>query len=114
MSCRRWGAGLFRTRRCAHDRRSPSRFLLSRIKHHLCREMQGRTPTPVQLPPRFTTRLADEQLNALRACAKGISLRFEKAEIVRALLAGGYVSNNVAGVITITEEGDDYLRKHAL
>ena len=43
-----------------------------------------------------------------------ISLRFEKPEIVKALLAGGYVSKNVAGVITVTEKGQDYLRKHPL
>ena len=51
-------------------------------------------------------------MDALRACANAISLRFEKPEILKALLAGGYVSKNVAGVITITEEGRDYLRKH--
>ncbi len=39
-------------------------------------------------------RLTDEQLEALRACAKGISLRFENPEIVKALLADGYVSKN--------------------
>jgi len=64
------------------------------------------------LPPRFTARPTEEELNALRACANGISLRFEEPEIVKALLAGGYVSKNVAGVITITAKGHDYLRKH--
>jgi len=39
------------------------------------------------MPPRFSTRLNDKQREALRACANGISLRFEKTEIVQALLA---------------------------
>jgi hypothetical protein len=64
------------------------------------------------MPPGFSARLNDEQRQALRACAKGISLRFEKPEIIKALLAGGYVSKNVAGVITITARGLEYLRKY--
>ena len=64
------------------------------------------------MPPRFSTRLNDEQREALRACANGISLRFEKPEIVQALLAGGYVSTSVAGVIKITPKGLEYLREY--
>ena len=64
------------------------------------------------MPPRFSTHLNDEQLEALRACANGISLRFEKPEIVIALLAGGYVSTNVAGVVKITPTGLEYLREY--
>jgi len=71
------------------------------------------TTTPPRLPPRFTARLTGEQLDAL-LCANGISLRFEQPEIVKALLANGYVSRSVAGVITVTEKGQDYLGKHAL
>ncbi len=60
----------------------------------------------------FTTRLTDEQLEALRACARGVSLRFEKPEIVNALVSGGYVERNVAGVITVMAKGHQYLRTH--
>ncbi len=60
----------------------------------------------------FTTRLTDEQLECLRSCARGVSLRFEKSEIVNALVAGGYADKNVAGVVTVTAKGHQYLRKH--
>ena len=57
----------------------------------------------------FTTRLTGEQLDCLRRCARGISLRFESLEIVDALVARGYVQKNVAGVVTVTDEGQKYL-----
>ncbi|HEX9277458.1 MAG TPA: hypothetical protein VGA51_13795 [Casimicrobiaceae bacterium] len=57
-------------------------------------------------------RLTDEQLEALRACAKGVSLRFEKSEIVNALLEAGYAEKNIAGVVRVTEKGHQYLRTH--
>ena len=50
-----------------------------------------------------------KQLHALRACARGLSLRFEEWEIVNALLLAGFVEKNVVGVIRITKEGQDYL-----
>ncbi len=62
--------------------------------------------------PRFHRRLSDEQLEALRVCAKGISLRFEKPEIVRALLAAGFVARSVAGMVSITPKGAKYLDEH--
>jgi hypothetical protein len=65
------------------------------------------TDTPSEMP------LSCEQLEALRRCAKGISLRFDAHEIVNALVTGGYVMKGVAGVITVTTEGHELLRKHA-
>ena len=61
----------------------------------------------------FTTRLTTEPLEALRRCAKGISLRFEAEAIVDALVAGGYAEKGVAGVVTVTAKGEAYLRAHA-
>jgi hypothetical protein len=61
----------------------------------------------------FTTRLTGEQLGSLSRCAKGISLRFERSEIVDALVAGGYAEEGVAGVVTVTAKGQQYLRTHA-
>ena len=61
----------------------------------------------------FTTRLTGEQLDALRRCAKGISLRFEAWAIVNALIAGGYAQLGIAGVVTVTAKGEEYLRTHA-
>ena len=56
-----------------------------------------------------TLRLREEQLDALRACARGLSLRFEKWEIVNALLLAGFVEKNIVGVIRVTKDGRDYL-----
>jgi hypothetical protein len=61
----------------------------------------------------FTTRLTGEQLEALRRCAKGISLRFEAWAIVNALVAGGYAENGVGSIVTVTAKGEEYLRMHA-
>ena len=61
----------------------------------------------------FTTRLNAEQLEALRRCANGISLRFEAWAIVEALVAGGYAQKGIAGVVTVTAKGEEYLRTHA-
>ncbi len=60
----------------------------------------------------FTPRLTDEQLQCLSRCAKGISVRFERWEIVDALVHGGYAEKGVAGVLTVTPKGLDYLRTH--
>jgi hypothetical protein len=56
--------------------------------------------------------LTDEQLDRLRACAKGISLRFDSAQVVNALIAAGFVKRNIAGVVTVTSKGHEYLRTH--
>jgi hypothetical protein len=77
-------------------------------KHALQPSIDSQWPDPIP----FTTRLTDEQLLSLRECAKGISLRFEKADIVNALIWGGYAERNVAGVITVTPKGHEYLRTH--
>ena len=59
------------------------------------------------------THLTDEQLECLRRCARGISLRFDRLEIVDALVAGGYAEKGVAGVVRVTAEGQQYLWSHA-
>ena len=61
----------------------------------------------------FTPRLTREQLECLSRCARGISIRFETSEIVDALVAGGYAEQGVAGVVTVTGKGQEYLRTHA-
>ena len=60
----------------------------------------------------FKTRLTAEQLEALRRCAKGISLRFESWAIVDALVDGGYAEKGMAGVVTATAKGKAYVRTH--
>ncbi len=57
--------------------------------------------------------MTSDQLERLSRCAKGISLRFEAPEIVDALVAGGYAEKGVAGVVTVTAKGHEYLRTHA-
>ena len=69
-------------------------------------------PVPSQSLAPFTTCLTSEQLEALRRCAKGISLRFDDRKIVDALIAAGYVERGIAGVVTITPKGREYLRAH--
>jgi hypothetical protein len=61
----------------------------------------------------FRRRLTLEQLKALSRCAKGISLRFDEPRIVEALVNAGYVQRGVAGVVTVTAQGREYLRTHA-
>jgi hypothetical protein len=68
-------------------------------------------PNPSPVPP-FRTRLTDEQLECLRSCARGISLRFERSEIVNALIEGGFAEKNVVGVVTVTAKGHEYIRTH--
>jgi hypothetical protein len=55
-------------------------------------------------------RLTGEQFACLSRCAKGISLRFEASEIVDALVLDGYVEKGVAGVVTVTIKGRQFLR----
>jgi hypothetical protein len=59
------------------------------------------------------THLTGEQLECLRRCARGISLRFDRLEIVDALVAGGYAEIGVAGVVRVTPNGHQYLSSHA-
>jgi hypothetical protein len=58
-------------------------------------------------------RLTGEQFACLSRCAKGISLRFEASEFVDALILDGYAEKGVAGVVTVTVKGQQYLRTHA-
>ncbi len=62
----------------------------------------------VKAVPRLTAR----QLESLRSCAKGVSLRFEEPAIVDALIDAGYAEKNVVGVVTVTAKGLEYLQKH--
>ena len=68
---------------------------------------------PSEAVASLATHLTGEQLESLSRCAKGISLRFERSEIVDALVAGGYAEKGVAGIITVTAKGRQYLRTHA-
>ena len=61
----------------------------------------------------FKPRLNREQLECLRRGAKGITLRFERAELVDVLVAAGYAEKGLAGVITVTRAGQEYLKTHA-
>ena len=61
----------------------------------------------------FTTHLTAEQLECLSRCARGISIRFDRSDLVDALVAGGYAENGLAGVVTVTAKGHEYLRTHA-
>ena len=60
----------------------------------------------------FNIHLTVKQFECLNRCAMGISLRFEASEIVDALVAGGYVEEGVARVITVTTKGYQYLQMH--
>ena len=65
---------------------------------------------PAQPLPSLTSRLTGEQLECLRRCAKGDTLRFEAAEIVGSLIDGGYAQKGIAGVVTVTAKGRQYLK----
>src|SRR4030095_6134696 len=62
--------------------------------------------------PHVTPRLTDEQLDRLRRCANGNTLRFESSSIVGALVAGGYATQGVGCVVTVTAKGHRYLQSH--
>jgi hypothetical protein len=66
-----------------------------------------------QSPAPMTPRLTGEHLEALRRCARGVTLRFEALETVNALVAGGYAQQGVAGVVSVTARGEEYLRAHS-
>jgi hypothetical protein len=66
-----------------------------------------------QLVALSVPRLTDEQLECLRRCARGISLRFDVPEMVDAIVAGGYAREGVARVVTITAAGLHYLQTHS-
>jgi len=64
---------------------------------------------PWSAPPQVATRLTDDQLDRLRRCANGNTLRFESSEIVAALVAGGYATEGVGRVVKVTAKGHRYL-----
>jgi hypothetical protein len=49
----------------------------------------------------------------LESVREGISVRFERWEIVDALMVGGYAEKGVAGTVTVTAKGQQYLRTHS-
>jgi hypothetical protein len=67
---------------------------------------------PSKVLPRFTC-LTSEQLDRLRRCANGNTLRFESADIVAALVAAGYATEGVGRVVTVTPAGHQYLSAHS-
>ncbi len=64
---------------------------------------------PTEKLPSAKTHLTEEQVECLSRCARGISLRFDRLEIVDALVDGGYAEKGVAGVVRVTAKGQDYL-----
>jgi hypothetical protein len=74
------------------------------------RQLKLSIANPSEALALHTTRLTGKQLECLSRCAKGISIRFEGSEIVDALVAGGYAEQGVAGVVTVTAKGQQYLR----
>jgi hypothetical protein len=62
--------------------------------------------------PQLTTHLTDEQLDRLRRCANGNTLRFESSAIVAALVAAGYATEGAGCVVTVTPKGHRYLETH--
>ena len=59
-------------------------------------------------------RLSQAQVDRLRWCADGNTLRFEAAEIVAALVAAGYAVEGIGRVVKVTPKGQEYLRAHAI
>ena len=60
------------------------------------------------------TMLTDEQLERLRQCADGNTLRYEPSEIIAVLVAGGYAKEGIGRVVTVTAKGQHYLRTHPI
>jgi hypothetical protein len=57
--------------------------------------------------------LTNEQLDSLRRCADGNILRYESGGIVAVLVAGGYAKEGIGRFVTVTSEGQQYLRARA-
>ena len=62
--------------------------------------------------PDAMTHLTVEQLDRLRRCANGNTLRFEASDIVEALVDAGYATEGVGRVVTVTPKGHRYLLSH--
>ena len=67
---------------------------------------------PTSSAPQMMPRLTDEQLDRLRRCANGNTLRFESTAIVSALVAAGYATEGAGCVVTVTPKGHRYLQTH--
>jgi len=74
---------------------------------------QAQSAKPVATLTLLNAHLTSVQLDSLKRCAKGISIRFENEAIVDALLVGGYAQKSLAGVISVTAKGLEYLKAHA-
>jgi hypothetical protein len=74
------------------------------------RESTARRNALVVVP---TIQLTPEQVECLRRCARGISLRFDEPADVDALVAAGLVKQGIARVVTMTAKGLRYLQTHA-
>ena len=68
---------------------------------------------PAEKVALLKTHLTGDQLVCLSRCARGISLRFDRLEIVDALVASGYAEKGVAGVVRVTAKGQRYLWSRA-
>lgn len=80
-----------------HPRQDPERPSIARLSPSCSLEQ-------------VATRLSDEQLDRLNRCANGNTLRFESADIVDALVGGGYAKEGAGRVVTVTAKGHRYLR----
>jgi hypothetical protein len=80
-------------------------------RHHSLRTVSLVSASQAVAP--FKPRLNREQLECLKRGARGITLRFERSELVDVLVAGGYAERGLAGVITLTPAGHEYLKTHA-
>ena len=56
--------------------------------------------------------LTNEQLDSLRRCADGNTLRYERSEMVAVLVAGGYAKQGIGRVVTVSSKGPEYLKAH--
>ena len=61
----------------------------------------------------FKPRLSAEQLECLRRGARGVTLRFERSELVDVLVEIGYAERGLAGVVTVTPAGHEFLKTHS-
>jgi len=67
---------------------------------------------PASSFPEAPARLTDDQLDRLRRCANGNTLRFESTAIVAALVGAGYATEGAGCVVTVTAKGHWYLQTH--
>lgn len=111
-------AGNGARREALPDRRMSPRIapdvvgVASGLASQQCALTQGLS-SPVETSPQVTPRLTEEQLDRLRRCANGNTLRFESSEIVDALVASGYAKEGVGRVVTVTPTGHQYLANEA-